>query len=81
MPIFKLFIQGERQEHRLRRERLQLREEQLQVLRRLRKDPGEHDPEGARAHAAHPLDDAVPAGRSADCAYDGGEDVSTEPDY
>ncbi len=48
--------------HRVRRQRLQLRQELWQVLRRLRQDPGQHDPQGAGADAAHPVGNALSVG-------------------
>ena len=58
----------ERQIVRVRRERVQLREELEQVLRRLRQDTRQHDSARTGAPAAHTVVGAVPAGRSADRA-------------
>ena len=58
--------QSERPILRVRRQRLQLRQELQQVLRRLGQDPGQHGAAGAGADAAHSMVSAVPAGRPAD---------------
>ena len=67
---------SERQVVRVRRERLQLRQKFVQVLRRLGQNFGQHDPQRAGANSSHPLDDAVSARRPANRADDCRENVS-----
>ena len=69
---------GQRQVDRLRRQRLQLRQELVQVLRRLGQDPGQHDSQGTGADPPHPLDDALPARRPAHRANHRRKNVSSE---